>query len=583
MKQRGIGINTKMLIGIIVPIVGIFIAAVLIINMMVSSQIKGLFMTDVIPLFKNQLGTMEKEVGRTLSSQLTENQKKLLETFTKQMESTAAALGESALPLVEAFDYDSVEALVTKQVSQNPNIGLIRVFTEKDLSNKIEEGEIFDNPLTIVREVKSKFGYVKVELLVHRNTLEESFQQDEKRKSDILRQMGKVKSEISGNLLSQSMDYIAKILKTLNTRLVSFFGLLVFCLIAGLLIFLKKSLINPLQKVVAGFKEISEGDLTVRLEVKSRDEVGDLARSFNSFSEKLQTMIKDIVRGTQTLNNSSKELSAISEQMSSGAKQTSGKSNLVSSAAEEMNSNMSSVATATEQASANTNVVAASTEEMAASINEIAQNSEKARTITNEAVSQTKNSAGRVGDLGRAAQEISKVTETITEISEQTNLLALNATIEAARAGESGRGFAVVSYEIKELAKQTAAANSEIKNRIEGIQNAISSTITDMEQVPEVINEVHEFVSTIATAVEEQSVITKEIAENVNQASRGIQDVAENVAQATAVSGEIARDITEVDQAANEMTNSSSQVNMSAEELFKLADQLNEMVGRFNI
>lgn len=156
---------------------------------------------------------------------------------------------------------------------------------------------------------------------------------------------------------------------------------------------------------------------------------------------------------------------------------------------------------------------------MTTTINEIAQNTEKANTITGEAVSEAKGASDNVDELGSAAQEISKVTETVTEISEQTNLLALNATIEAARAGDAGKGFAVVANEIKELARQTAEATQDIKRRIEGIQDSTSGTVTKIQQISKVINDVNDIVSTIASSVEEQSVTTKEIATNVAQAS----------------------------------------------------------------
>ncbi len=103
------------------------------------------------------------------------------------------------------------------------------------------------------------------------------------------------------------------------------------------------------------------------------------------------------------------------------------------------------------------------------------------------------------------------VTETITEISEQTNLLALNATIEAARAGEAGRGFAVVANEIKELAKQTAQATLNIKSQIDDVQRTTSSTVTEINQISDVIRRVNDIVGTIATAVEEQTAATKRL------------------------------------------------------------------------
>src|ERR1035438_9203563 len=112
---------------------------------------------------------------------------------------------------------------------------------------------------------------------------------------------------------------------------------------------------------------------------------------------------------------------------------------------------------------------------MTSTISEIAGNSEKARRITGDATRQAARITGQIQQLGHAAHEIGKVTETITEMSSQTNLLALNATIEAARAGSAGKGFAVVANEIKALAQQTAAATEDIKSRVAGVQSATAS------------------------------------------------------------------------------------------------------------
>jgi len=340
---------------------------------------------------------------------------------------------------------------------------------------------------------------------------------------------------------------------------------------------------GPLNTAVSFSDRMANGDFTTTLEIDQKDEIGVLSKALNNMVSNLGGMIRNISSSVNTLSSSSTELSAISQQMTAGAEQTSGKSDTVATAAEEMNSNMTSVAAATEQASTNVSMVATATEEMTSTIGEIAQNSEKARGITNEAVTQAKSASDRVDKLGKAADEIGKVTEAITEISEQTNLLALNATIEAARAGEAGKGFAVVATEIKELAKQTAAATLEIKEKIAGIQDSTAGTVTEIEQISSVINDVNEIVATIASAVEEQSATSQEIVGNIAQASQGIQEVTENVAQSSSVSGEIAKDISEVNQSASEMSNSSSQVNMSAEELSGLSDKLKDMVGRFKV
>ncbi len=358
-------------------------------------------------------------------------------------------------------------------------------------------------------------------------------------------------------------------------------------IIIGLLLsyFIVLSIARPIKNTVMMLKDIAEGegDLTARLEVKSRDEMGDLARWFNTFLDNLRKMIMDIAGNADTLNKSSHGLSGLSGNMSEGVKRISGKTSTVAAASEEMSSNINSVAETMERTASSVSQVATAAEEMTASINEIARNSEKARSITGEAVSEAKSASGNVNELGASAQEIGKVTETITEISEQTNLLALNATIEAARAGEVGKGFAVVANEIKELARQTAGATQEIKGIIEGIQGSTEGAISNIGKISKVIDEVNEIVETIATAIEEQLNTTREIAENVSQTATGIQEVSGSTTQSSTVSGEIARDISDINQSVTEMTNSSSQVNMSAEELSELAEQLKAMVGKFKI
>jgi methyl-accepting chemotaxis protein len=347
--------------------------------------------------------------------------------------------------------------------------------------------------------------------------------------------------------------------------------------------FTVRDIINRLDKVKEFSTRLGTGDFTVKAGFSSNDELGDIGRNLDEMAANLKEMISAIMNNADDLNRASSDLFSISSQMSGEADEVSNNSTAVAAAAEEMSSNMNSVAEATEEASTNVSLVAAASEEMTAVINEIAQNTEKARSITAKAVSEAKSASDKVGDLGKAAQDIGKVTETITDISEQTNLLALNATIEAARAGEAGKGFAVVANEIKELARQTAEATGEIKNRVTGIQDSTEGTVSQIGQITKVVNDINEIVSTIATAVEEQSVTTKEIASNVAQASHGIAEVTENVAQSSTVAGEIARDIAEVDHSAKEISNSGSQVNLSAEELSRLADQLKEMVGQFRV
>ena len=343
--------------------------------------------------------------------------------------------------------------------------------------------------------------------------------------------------------------------------------------------------IKPIKRTVAILKDIAEGDgdLTRRLPVETRDEMGEMATWFNTFMEKLQGIIGQIAGDATTLNDAATNLSAIAAQMSEGVGSVSSRSAKVTAAGEEMSTKMSSVAAASEQAATNVDMVATATEEMTATVGEIARNSEKARTITASAVTTADGASTKVNELGQAAMAISKVTEVITEISEQTNLLALNATIEAARAGEADKGFAVVANEIKELARQTAEATGEIKTRIEGIQGSTTDTIAQIETITTVIGEVDTIVATIATAVEEQAATSREIAGSVNQASQGIQDVNHNVNQSSTVAATISGEIAAVDASMHEIADSSEAVNRNAEALSSLAATLRELVGRFRV
>jgi methyl-accepting chemotaxis protein len=352
---------------------------------------------------------------------------------------------------------------------------------------------------------------------------------------------------------------------------------------AVLAMLISKDINAPLALGADFARAMAQGDLTRKIELDRKDEIGQLIEALNTMGTNLRNMFIDVTSGVQLLASASTELSAISNEMSSGAERTAMQSNTVSTAAEEMSVNVISVASGMEQATSSLTMVATATEEMTSTIGEIAGNSEKARSTTSDAVANAARASDMVRRLGQAAQEIGKVTETITSISAQTNLLALNATIEAARAGAAGKGFAVVAGEIKELAQQTSSATEDIKNKIEAIQASTNDTIGDIESITRVIQDVSDIVTTIASSIEEQSAVTKDIARNIAQATVGVKDANERVAQSSTVTRSIASEITGVSQSASEMTAASSQVQTSASELSRLAEDLRGMISRFQV
>ncbi|MBF0495174.1 MAG: methyl-accepting chemotaxis protein [Deltaproteobacteria bacterium] len=387
------------------------------------------------------------------------------------------------------------------------------------------------------------------------------------------------------DLNKMAADKEKEVSSAITRQLISMVAfIVVFCgLIIGVTIFISRRISRPIRNAGLMLKDIAEGegDLTKRLQVSSKDEVGDMSNWFNVFIQKLAGIIECVAGNAQTLGEAASSLTSISDQISSGAQQTSAKSTSVAAAAEEMSYTMNSVAGSMGETSSNVSLVASSSDEMTAVINELARNAEKAKSMTDRAVSQARNAAAKVKELGHAAEEISRVTEAITEISDQTNLLALNATIEAARAGDAGKGFAVVANEVKELARQTAAATEEIRKEIEGIQKSTTGVVTEIGDILGIINSLNEMVSAIAAAVEEQSAATNEIAGNASNAARGIEVATDSVHQTAAAAEAVAKDVSAVDKANAEIFHHTAQLTAKAKELNKLANELKEMMSRF--
>jgi len=276
------------------------------------------------------------------------------------------------------------------------------------------------------------------------------------------------------------------------------------------------------------------------------------------------------------------EISGITTEMDDKSGNMAESANSVASAAEEMSVTMKAVSDSAEESQRNMNEVAAATEEMTNTVNEIASNSEKARSVAENAVQSVSQASDKMNELGNAAIEISKVVETIVEIAEQTKLLALNATIEAARAGEAGKGFAVVASEVKELAKQTNIATEDIRIKVEAIQGSSKGAVSEIGKITSVINEVNEFVTTIATAVEEQSITTREIAGNISQASDGVSTMVKNVVDSAGVAKDVAKNINSVTSEINDIKATTERLTLSGNDLKNTGDNLNEMVAKFD-
>jgi methyl-accepting chemotaxis protein len=282
----------------------------------------------------------------------------------------------------------------------------------------------------------------------------------------------------------------------------------------GIGLVLARSITTPLRNTVTLLRDIAEGegDLTRRLEVRSRDELGELARWFNIFVDKLHLII------SQTRESAERAAQA-AQQLSTGAEQ-------ISAAAQEQASSLEETA--------------ASMEELTGTVKQNADNARQASHLATE----SRDTAERGGhvvtsavtsmeDITQASQRIAEIITVIDEIAFQTNLLALNAAVEAARAGEQGRGFAVVAAEVRNLAQRSAAAAKEIKALIhDSVQKVraggalVNQSGQTFQDIVASVKRVTEIIAEIAAANQEQSQGIEQVNRAVVQMDRLVQSSA---------------------------------------------------------
>jgi len=323
----------------------------------------------------------------------------------------------------------------------------------------------------------------------------------------------------------------------------------------GIAITVTGSVVTPIQQAMHALEDTAQGDLTVKLPVESKDELGRLASALNQSTTSLRSTLVEVADGANTLAGSARELSVVSQQLGTNAGETSTQAKSVAAISSDVSENVESVAVAAE--------------EMSVSIREIARNLAQSVKIAGSAVSVAESATESISKLGTSSAEISKVVKMINSIAKQTNLLALNATIEAARAGEAGRGFAVVATEVEELAKNTARATEDISKRIDTIQSDTRQSIGAITEIHGIILKISAFQQSIASAIDEQTLTTNEITRSIQEAARGAREIDRNAAS-------VANTAASTAQGAN-------QTKLSANDLAELSADLSMLIGQFRL
>ena len=377
-------------------------------------------------------------------------------------------------------------------------------------------------------------------------------------------------------------ELISGVQKTRNSSLaIGVAGLIV--LVALIYLLFRHLVDKPVQAILGQAEKLREGDFTQTVDISRRDELAHIQNRLNMVSGDLRGIFQDFMADSNRLADASVYLAEISAKLKTEAGSTSEQSNSVAESTREVSSAMQSVASSMEETSTNISLVTTSSDELSKTIDEIARSSGKTQNVIDSASSTFVEVSGVVSELGDAAREIDVVTDSIREVSDQVNLLALNATIEAARAGEAGKGFAVVAQEIKDLAKQAANATSDADEKLKWMQAKTKETMDRIKNISSIMDEANHSVNSIVAAVEEQSASTKEISTNMSQAAEGVADVNSNIAR-TAQAAEQASDrVRLVDESTQNILSDSDNLNQRADELSDLSNKIKSAIHRFKV
>ena len=411
--------------------------------------------------------------------------------------------------------------------------------------------------------------------------------------SDILVELKTIEENSSDQTREELNTYITT--ANIVTILLTILSVLVGILVSH---FISRSIARPIKKMTNGLAEIADGNLTIEpIVIKNRDEVGEMATTFNKMSGDLQRIVTGVRDSSMQLAANAEELSASSEESlaSSQMVATSAESQMVASEEQvkQMATSMQSmtvlqdgvaqIASSNEDMLKATDGVRILVTQGSSVVTNVATQMNTIHATFNETTEIMKN-------MAKHSNEIQNITSLITDISDQTNLLALNAAIEAARAGEYGKGFAVVAEEVRKLAEQSKNSASEIESMVQLIQSASGSAVkaitTGGDKVEEGIAKTTESLNVfqqIETSVDD--VVQK--VESVTTAISHIQDMAssvtESVQEVQTLATHAADGASDTSAATEQQLAANEEISTNAQSLADLAEKLQNEVSHFKI
>jgi len=353
----------------------------------------------------------------------------------------------------------------------------------------------------------------------------------------------------TGVYMDDLEDEYSAVMKRLGAAALA---VLVVTIAFGLLV--ARNIGRPLVTLEGKMEKLAGGDLNIEVgEAARRDEVGLMARTVEVFRangvalEKMRREQEEMKAAAdaerkaalrQMADDFQEAIYGIVQQVTNTAQTLEVSARSLTGTAEETARQATSAASAAQQTASNVETVSSAAEELSSSVAEISRQVVASSRIVDRAVRDSDCTAQEFAGLTRSAEQIGAIINLIQKIAGRTNMLALNATIEAVRAGESGRGFAIVALEVKELARQTQEATEEISEQIGAIQQVVAQSADAIRSIGSSIGEVESVTTTIAAAIEQQDSATREIARNVQEASAGSGELSNSMIGMTQAAGD---------------------------------------------